>query len=108
MHMGAVQCPSLPSPPQVIPLARRSGLIEWCEGTVPLGEWLAGNGADRPGAHQLYRPSDLDPSQAKLKLAGVRDKGLERRYTVFMEVCSKIKWVFLFAFNNSCFLPFFY
>lgn len=71
-----------------MPLARRSGLIEWCEGTVPLGDWLA---ADKVGAHQRYRPSDLLPSQAKMKLAGARDKPPERRLAIFTEICSKIQ-----------------
>ncbi len=75
---------------QVIPLARRSGLIEWCEGTVPLGEWLA---SDTKGAHQRYRPTDLSPNQAKMRLAGARDKGTEKRHAVFTEVCSKIQYV---------------
>ena len=25
---------------QVVPLSQRSGIVEWCEGTVPLGEYL--------------------------------------------------------------------
>ncbi|CDS37595.1 serine protein kinase ATM [Echinococcus multilocularis] len=79
----------------VVPLARRSGLIEWCEGTVPLGEWLAGEAF---GAHQRYRPSDLAPSQAKLKLAGVRDKSLDRKLAVFTEICSKIQPVLGYFF----------
>lgn len=79
----------------VVPLARRSGLIEWCEGTVPLGEWLAGEAF---GAHQRYRPSDLAPSQAKLKLAGARDKSLDRKLAVFTEICSKIQPVLGFFF----------
>lgn len=73
---------------QVIPLARKSGLIEWCEGTVPLGEWLASE--DR-GAHQRYRPTDLTPSQAKLRLVGVRDKPPEQRFSTFTDICSKIQ-----------------
>ncbi len=81
---------SLSYPFQVIPLARRSGLIEWCEGTVPLGEWLA---SDTKGAHQRYRPTDLSPNQAKMRLAGARDKGTEKRHAVFTEVCSKIQYV---------------
>ncbi|KAL5970596.1 Serine-protein kinase ATM [Taenia solium] len=79
----------------VVPLARRSGLIEWCEGTVPLGEWLAG---ETFGAHQRYRPSDLTPSQAKLKLAGARDKSLHRRLAIFEEICSKIQPVLGYFF----------
>ncbi|VDO16072.1 unnamed protein product [Rodentolepis nana] len=73
----------------VVPLARRSGLIEWCEGTIPLGDWLAN---ENTGAHQRYHPTDLSPNQAKLKLAGARDKPPERRMAIFSEICSKIRW----------------
>lgn len=69
-------------------MARRSGLIEWCEGTIPLGDWLAN---EITGAHQRYHPTDLPPNQAKLKLAGARDKPPERRIAIFSEVCSKIQ-----------------
>ncbi|KER34015.1 hypothetical protein T265_00205 [Opisthorchis viverrini] len=74
---------------KVIPMAQRSGVIEWCEGTVPLGEWLA---ADRSGAHQRYRPKDLPPGQAKQRLAAVRDRPYERRLAVFDEICQKLKY----------------
>jgi len=44
---------------QVIPLSQRSGLLEWCEGTQPIGEYLIGNaGAGVKGAHIRYRPND--------------------------------------------------
>ncbi|VDN14724.1 unnamed protein product [Dibothriocephalus latus] len=74
----------------VIPLARRSGLIEWCEGTVPLGDWLAN---ETNGAHQRYHPTDLTPTQAKMRLAGVRDRGPERKLTVFKEICERLRSV---------------
>ena len=41
---------------QVIPLSQCSGLLEWCEGTVPIGDYLyVGHGA----AHERYHPHDL-------------------------------------------------
>ena len=39
---------------EVVPLSQRSGILEWCEGTVPMGEYLIGVN----GAHQRYRPDD--------------------------------------------------
>ena len=44
---------------KVIPLSQRSGVVEWCEGTCPLGEYLVGN-VKQPqfGAHVRYRPVD--------------------------------------------------
>ncbi|KAG5443325.1 Serine-protein kinase atm [Clonorchis sinensis] len=80
---------------KVIPMAQRSGVIEWCEGTVPLGEWLA---ADRTGAHQRYRPKDLPPGQAKQRLAAVRDRPYERRLMVFDEICQKLNPVLAYFY----------
>ena len=39
---------------KVVPLSQRSGILEWCEGTVPMGEYLIGG----DGAHPRYRPND--------------------------------------------------
>lgn len=39
---------------KVVPMSQRSGILEWCEGTVPMGEYLIGVN----GAHQRYRPDD--------------------------------------------------
>ncbi|TGZ73154.1 hypothetical protein CRM22_001684 [Opisthorchis felineus] len=80
---------------KVIPMAQRSGVIEWCEGTVPLGEWLA---ADRSGAHQRYRPNDLPPGQAKQRLTAVRDRPYERRLMVFDEICQKLNPVLAYFY----------
>ena len=42
-----------------MPLSRRSGLLEWCEGTQPIGEYLVGQpGVKGSGAHSRYRPKD--------------------------------------------------
>ena len=65
----------LPSPTQVIPLSQRSGVVEWCEGTQPLGEYLIGSPPNhQQGAHYRYRPSDLSSSACRKKLM-VRDTG---------------------------------
>ena len=37
-------------------MSQRSGLLEWCEGTVPMGDYLIAPGR---GAHEKYRPQDL-------------------------------------------------
>lgn len=50
---------------KVIPLSQRSGLLEWCEGTVPLGEYLVGN----DGAHQRYRPHDWSAMDCRREMA---------------------------------------
>ena len=46
---------------QVIPLSQVSGLLEWCEGTIPMGEYLIGSNA----AHVRYRPTDYKAIQCR-------------------------------------------
>ncbi|CAH8669060.1 unnamed protein product [Heterobilharzia americana] len=86
---------------KVVPVSQRCGVIEWCEGTVPLGEWLAN---ERSGAHQRYRPRDMFPNQAKQRLAAVRDKGIDVKLAVYSEICEKTKpvlaYFFLEQFSN--------
>lgn len=49
---------------QVVPLSQRSGLLEWCEGTVPMGEYLIGSN----GAHQRYRPDDMRALECRKRM----------------------------------------
>lgn len=44
-------CPS----PQVVPFSQRSGVLEWCSGTVPIGQFLVD---PDQGAHKRFRPQD--------------------------------------------------
>ena len=50
---------------KVVPLSQRSGILEWCEGTVPMGEYLIGNN----GAHQRYRPNDWKAVDCRKKMS---------------------------------------
>lgn len=43
---------------KVVPLSPRVGIVEWVDGTVPLGSWLC-------SAHSRLRPSDLKPQEAR-------------------------------------------
>lgn len=47
---------------QVVPLSQRSGVLEWCTGTTPIGEFLVN--ADK-GAHKRYRPHDYSSLQCQ-------------------------------------------
>lgn len=41
--------------PQVVPFSQRSGVLEWCSGTVPVGQFLVD---PEKGAHKRFRPQD--------------------------------------------------
>jgi len=49
---------------QVIPFSQQSGIAEWCENTMSLGDYLVGKNSNA-GAHQKYRPDDMLPSEAR-------------------------------------------
>ena len=50
---------------KVIPLSQRSGVVEWCEGTCPLGQYLVG---DKASAHNRYRPYDWTSIECRKKM----------------------------------------
>lgn len=53
---------------QVIPLSQRSGIVEWCEDTVPLGEYLIGRPGTKTGAHPRYYPGDWTSLDCRKKI----------------------------------------
>ena len=42
--------------------------MEWCEGTMPLGDFLIGGRNKKLGAHQRYFPGDWKPSICRARL----------------------------------------
>ena len=49
-------------------MSRKSGIMEWCEGTMPLGDFLIGGRNKKVGAHQRYYPADWRPSDCRARL----------------------------------------
>eukprot|EP00731_Ephydatia_muelleri_P031937 Em0023g444a len=80
---------------KVIPLSQRSGIVEWCEGTVPLGFYLIGT-PQKPsdGAHSRYRPMDWPSSDCRKRLMDVAKKTKVSKLQVFQEICQHFRPVF--------------
>ncbi|XP_055963591.1 serine-protein kinase ATM isoform X1 [Sorex fumeus] len=78
---------------KVVPLSQRSGVLEWCTGTVPIGEFLVNN---EDGAHKRYRPNDFSAYQCQKKMIEVQKKSFEEKYEVFMDICQHFQPVFRF------------
>ncbi|KAF3823539.1 hypothetical protein GH733_007007 [Mirounga leonina] len=76
---------------KVVPLSQRSGVLEWCTGTVPIGEFLVNN---ENGAHKRYRPRDFSAFHCQKKMMDVQKKSFEEKYKTFMDVCQKFQPVF--------------
>ncbi|KAM6159265.1 serine-protein kinase ATM isoform 2-T2 [Rhynchocyon petersi] len=76
---------------KVVPLSQRSGVLEWCTGTVPIGEFLVNN---EDGAHKRYRPKDFSSIQCQKKMMDVQKKSFEEKYNTFMDICQNFQPVF--------------
>ncbi|CAF0900518.1 unnamed protein product, partial [Didymodactylos carnosus] len=82
---------------KVVPLTQKSGVLQWCEGTITLGDYLC-NLHTPGGAHQRYHPHDWPISDCRKKLQKVQNLTYEERAKVFMEICQHIKPVFRYFF----------
>lgn len=76
---------------KVVPLSQRSGVLEWCSGTTPIGEFLVN--ADK-GAHKRYRPHDYSGFQCQKIMMDAQKKHSEEKYNIFMKVCDNFQPVF--------------
>ncbi|XP_031763657.2 serine-protein kinase ATM isoform X2 [Galleria mellonella] len=83
---------------KVVPMSRLSGVLEWCEGTMPIGTYLSGNN----GAHSRYRPQDITSNVARQKLAKCHDEGRsnEIKLRVFLAILNNFKPVFHYFFTE--------
>ncbi|KAJ8368814.1 hypothetical protein SKAU_G00088420 [Synaphobranchus kaupii] len=75
---------------KVVPFSQRSGVLEWCTGTVPLGEFLVD---PEKGAHQRFRPMDWTSIACRRKMIESVKSGSDMIRT-FSEVCQKFRPVF--------------
>lgn len=80
---------------KVVPLSRRSGLVQWCEGTQPFSEFLL---TPHTGAHQRYQPHDWTPVACRNAMQEVHKGSPEERLRVYQEVCSHFHPVFRYFF----------
>ncbi|XP_029898300.1 serine-protein kinase ATM isoform X2 [Aquila chrysaetos chrysaetos] len=76
---------------KVVPLSQRSGVLEWCSGTTPIGEFLVNV---NEGAHKRYRPKDYSSYQCQEIMMGAQKKHSEEKYNIFMKVCKNFQPVF--------------
>ncbi|XP_061707147.1 serine-protein kinase ATM isoform X2 [Cydia pomonella] len=77
---------------KVVPMSRQSGVLEWCEGTLPLGAYLTGT----TGAHARYRPKDISCTAARAKFTTIQNgrRTLSEKLSIFMSILKNFKPVF--------------
>lgn len=82
----------------VLPLTPECGLIEFCQNTQSLSEYLIG--PDKySGAHAEYRPQDLKAGDARLRLNALQKS--ENLRDGFIQLCKQIQPVFRYYFYKN-------
>uniref|UniRef100_A0A8C6Z7X0 non-specific serine/threonine protein kinase n=1 Tax=Nothoprocta perdicaria TaxID=30464 RepID=A0A8C6Z7X0_NOTPE len=76
---------------KVVPLSQRSGVLEWCSGTMPIGEFLVNGEA---GAHRRYRPKDFSSYDCQKLMMEAQKKHSDEKYSIFMKACENFQPVF--------------
>lgn len=77
---------------KVIPFTPSAGVLEWVDGTIPLGEYLIGS-TRNGGAHGRYRKSDWSFLKCREHMATEKD-----RRKAFQKVCENFRPVMHFFF----------
>ncbi|XP_066511955.1 serine-protein kinase ATM-like isoform X1 [Hoplias malabaricus] len=76
---------------KVVPFSQRSGVLEWCSGTVPIGEFLVD---PQKGAHKRFRPKDWTNLACRKKMMEAQRMEFDVKLQAFTEVCQNFRPVF--------------
>ncbi|XP_068564532.1 serine-protein kinase ATM [Cebidichthys violaceus] len=76
---------------KVVPFSQRSGVLEWCSGTVPIGEFLVD---PIKGAHKRFRPQDPTNLACRRRMTEALKLGFDEKLQAYSEVCKNFRPVF--------------
>lgn len=76
---------------KVVPFSQCSGVLEWCSGTVPIGEFLVN---PSKGAHKRFRPQDPTNLACGRQMREVQKLGFDQKLQVYMDICKRFRPVF--------------
>ncbi|XP_044057150.1 serine-protein kinase ATM isoform X2 [Siniperca chuatsi] len=76
---------------KVVPFSQRSGVLEWCSGTVPIGEFLVD---PNKGAHKRFRPRDWTNLTCRKKMMEAQRLPFDEKLQAYSEVCKSFRPVF--------------
>ncbi|XP_076752966.1 serine/threonine-protein kinase tefu isoform X2 [Xylocopa sonorina] len=85
---------------KVVPLTQRSGILEWCDNTVPIVTVLAGSGGV-PGLHKKYYPNDYTPITCRQKLQAVMKSSNDEKLNVYKDCCMHMHPVMHYFFTEK-------
>ncbi|CAJ1065758.1 serine-protein kinase ATM [Xyrichtys novacula] len=76
---------------KVVPFSQRSGVLEWCSGTLPIGQFLVDQ---NKGAHKRFRPQDWTPLACRKKMMEAQRLGFDDKLHAYHVVCKNFRPVF--------------
>uniref|UniRef100_A0A674EX52 non-specific serine/threonine protein kinase n=1 Tax=Salmo trutta TaxID=8032 RepID=A0A674EX52_SALTR len=76
---------------KVVPFSKRSGVLEWCSGTIPIGDFLID---PQKGAHTRFCPQDWTSITCRKKMMESQRLGSSGKTQAFSEVCQNFQPVF--------------
>ncbi|KAK9117160.1 hypothetical protein Sjap_016107 [Stephania japonica] len=85
----------------VVPFTPSAGVVEWVDGTIPLGEYLVGSSRNG-GAHRRYGMADWSFTQCREQMANASEKDKRRAFQV---VCENFRPVMHYFFLERFLQP---
>ncbi|XP_022251192.1 serine-protein kinase ATM-like [Limulus polyphemus] len=82
---------------KVVPLSRRSGVLQWCERTQPFGEYLIGKDG-QGGAHLTYYPQSWTASKCRNEMSKASQNTAEEKLKTYLKICQNFLPVFRYFF----------
>ncbi|CAO1305967.1 unnamed protein product [Diamesa serratosioi] len=82
---------------KVVAFSRRSGILEWCDNTITVGNYLIGTRSSKKsvmGAHQRLRPQDWTSRKCIEAMQSVDTAGNTEKLECFNKICANIHPVF--------------
>lgn len=88
---------------KVVPLTQRSGVLEWCENTLPLSYILTGDGTkNNPGLHKKYYPNDYAPMDCRKRLSVSKP---QQKFSIYVDCCKNLHPAFHYFFTENYLSP---
>ncbi|KAG8185655.1 hypothetical protein JTE90_008926 [Oedothorax gibbosus] len=87
---------------KVVPVSRRSGVLQWCEGTQVLSQYLVGSLPSSPGAHIRYYPDMATPQHCRTRMMNISaEPQLPKKRQIYDNICTDFPPVFRYFFLEN-------
>nr|CAD7589959.1 unnamed protein product [Timema genevievae] len=75
---------------KIVPLSQRSGVLEWCQNTMPMEDYLV----SIKGAHKRYFPDDYNNNHCRSLMNKACKSSNAERLKVYLDICTHFHPVF--------------